>query len=141
MNEIRGTPPESQFRLLIFGNGSVRTVPLTGTQWTIGRGTDCSIVLRDPTVSRKHLQIDRTGDTFTFRDLGGSNPVQLDGRPMRHGTLTVGSSLVIGLTRLQLEVRMRPSEITTDPRKTIVLSREVLDPDAPAGQARSLTSR
>jgi transcriptional regulator with AAA-type ATPase domain/pSer/pThr/pTyr-binding forkhead associated (FHA) protein len=140
MNESRGTPSESQFRLLIFGNGSVRTVPLTGTQWTIGRGTDCSIVLRDPTVSRKHVQIDRTGDTFTFRDLGGSNPVQLDGRPMRQGTLTVGSSLIIGLTRLQLEVRTRPSEITTDPRKTIVLSREVLDPDAPAGQARSLTA-
>lgn len=119
------------FRLLIVGDGTVRTIPLQGERWVIGRAEDCSIILRDLTVSRRHLQIERRGSAFTFKDLGGANPVLLDGRPAPQGQLRPGQTLTIGLTRLLLQSRQPPQPITTTPLTTVVLSREVLDEELP----------
>lgn len=116
--------PGKQYRLMVLGNGSVRTIPLEGDQWVIGRSHECSIALRDPTVSRRHVHLERRDGRFFFRDLGGSNPVVLDGRPMSHGELAVGQSLAIGLTRLTLEPRAK--KVPSGPG-TIVLGREVAD--------------
>lgn len=121
----------SLFRLLIVGDGTVRTIPLQGERWVIGRAEDCCIILRDMTVSRRHLQLERRGSTFTFKDLGGANPVMLDGRPTQHGQLCPGQTLTIGLTRLLLQSRQAPRPITTSPLSTVVLSREVLDYELP----------
>lgn len=137
MQPAKDTP---QFRLLILGDGSVRTVPLEGSRWIIGRAPDCSIPLRDPTVSRKHLLLERVGEEFRFQDLGGANPAQIDGRPVRQGSLAVGQSIRIGLTTLRVERRQRPAPIATDAGSTVVLSREVLDEDAAIASARSLPS-
>ncbi len=121
-----------QFRLLILGAGSVRTVALVGTRWVIGRAADCAIQLRDPTVSRRQLLLERQGDTFRFQDLGSANPVMLDGKPARQGELTPGRTLTIGLTRLVLERRRQPAPVATDGGATVILSREVIDDELPA---------
>ena len=63
----------AQYRLLVLGDGSVRTIPLLGTRWIVGRSQDCQVPLHDPTVSRKHLLLERLGEAFHFRDLGGFN--------------------------------------------------------------------
>lgn len=115
------------YRLLVFGNGSVRTIPLHGTRWVVGRADDCTITLRDPTVSRRHVLIERAGETFRFRDLGGSNPVLLDGAPRQEGVLEVGQTLLVGLSRLTLERRNQPAQIVAASGATVVLSREVID--------------
>jgi len=115
------------FRLLVFGNGSVRTIPMQGERWVLGRSDDCTITLRDPTVSRRHLLLERAGDTFRFRDLGGSNPVMLDGSPRTEGVLEVGQTLLIGLSRITLEQRNAPAQIVAASGATVVLSREVID--------------
>lgn len=128
---MTNAPQEAQYRLLILGEGSVRTIPLTGTRWTIGRALDCAITLRDPTVSRRHLLLERTGDRFEFHDLGGANPAQIDGRPARHGQLLAGQELKIGLTKLVLEVRRRPTPVATNSVGTVIISREVVDQDLP----------
>tara|TARA_R110002072_G_scaffold4174_5_gene29503 strand:- start:2544 stop:4295 length:1752 start_codon:yes stop_codon:yes gene_type:complete len=129
------TTPDSHYRLLILGDGSVRTIPLTGTRWTIGRALDCAITLRDPTVSRRHLLIERVGDSFQFQDLGGANPAQLDGQPVRHGTIRAGQQLSVGLTRLVIEARRQPVPVSTNQNHTVVISREVADEDAPATES------
>lgn len=116
-----------QYRLLICGDGTVRTVPLHGLRWVIGRALDCTIPLRDPTVSRRHLLIERHGNEFRFQDLGGSNPVLLDGKVANQGAVTAGQTLSIGMTRLILEQRNHPAPLTTQPGSTVVLSREVVD--------------
>ncbi len=117
----------TSFRLLVFGNGSVRTIPLQGERWVLGRADDCTITLRDPTVSRRHLLLERSGDTFRFRDLGGSNPVLLDNMPRTDGVLEVGQTLVIGLSRITLEQRNAPAQVVAASGATVVLSREVID--------------
>ena len=118
--------------MLILGDGTVRTIPLNGDQWTVGRSSECSIVLRDPTVSRRHLMIERVDGQFHFRDLGGSNPVLLDGKATHHGILRVGQSLVIGLTRLVLEQRSAIPSVATEGLHTVVLSREIIDEEIPS---------
>ncbi|MFT7537333.1 MAG: pSer/pThr/pTyr-binding forkhead associated (FHA) protein, partial [Hyphomicrobiaceae bacterium] len=123
--------PDTNYRLLILGDGSVRTIPLTGMRWTIGRALDCSITLRDPTVSRRHLLIERVGDSFQFQDLGGANPAQIDGRPARQGSIRAGQQLSIGLTRLVLEARLQPSPVSTNQPGTVIISREVADDETP----------
>lgn len=127
------------FRLVILGEGSVRTVPLSGQRWVLGRAPDCTIPLRDPTVSRRHLAIERNGDCFRFQDLGGSNPILLDGRPANQGVLAIGQTLLIGLTRISLERRNRTTTVVPETNHTVMLSREVIDDEvAGPGAAQSL---
>lgn len=128
---IETTRESTEYRLVILGDGTVRTLPLRGTRWTIGRAEDCTVVLRDPTVSRRHLQIDWTGSSFVFRDLGGSNPVAVDGRALHQGEIQPGQVIAIGLTRLVIERRGAAMTITADDQRTIVISREVIDDEVP----------
>ena len=55
---------QSSFRLVIIGDGSIRTIPLLGERWTVGRAPECEIQLRVPTVSRRHVLLEREGDGF-----------------------------------------------------------------------------
>lgn len=128
MTELIGTGIETpSYRLVIYSDSSVHTVALHGTAWTIGRGEDCNISLRDPTVSRQHLRIERRGEEFHFSDLGGKNPVYLDGKPCKSGPLALGSSLTVGLTRLTLDRRANRLTLLPDSDHTRVIPREVLD--------------
>jgi two-component system NtrC family response regulator len=117
----------ASYRLLVLGDGSVRTLPLHGHRWVVGRSADCHVPLRDPTVSRRHLLLERNGEQFTFQDLGGSNPVLLDGKPCKQGVLEPDQTLTVGLTRLVLERRAATMPVATTAHPTVVLSREVAD--------------
>ncbi len=124
-------PATSSFRLVVFSESNVRTLPLSGVRWTIGRAEDCDICLRDPTVSRRQIQLERFADEFRFQSLSSTNPVLLNGRPANQGVLPVGGTLTIGLTRLTLDRRSNLARVTDDSQHTVLLSREVLDDDAP----------
>jgi transcriptional regulator with AAA-type ATPase domain len=117
----------AQFRLLVLGDGSVRTIPLEGSRWIVGRAIDCDVPLRDPTVSRRHVLLERHGEQFSFQDLGGSNPVMLDGRACKQGVIAPDQTLTIGLTRIVLERRAMATPVATSAHPTVVLSREVAD--------------
>lgn len=122
--------PRPAFRLVIFGDGSVRTVPLQGRRWVIGRASDVDITLRDLTVSRRHLTLERDGDQFRFQDMGSSNPILLDGKLANQGVWSPGQTLQIGLTRLMLEPRRRPLLVQSFSDQTLVLGRESIDEEA-----------
>ena len=128
------------FRLLVLGDGSVRTLALRGTRWVVGRAADCQVPLRDPTVSRRHVLLERHGEHFHFQDLGGSNPVMVDGRPCKQGELAPGQTLTIGLTRLVLERRAAVTPVSTNGQPTVVLSREIADDELPPESATTFAS-
>ena len=44
-------------------------VPLVEDAYTLGRDTGCDIVLRRPTISKRHAKISRKGDTYEITDL------------------------------------------------------------------------
>ena len=110
--ETTSSTVTSQFRLLIVGDGTVRTVSLHGARWIIGRAVECAVPLRDPTVSRRHLLLERHGNEFRFQDLGGSNPVLLDGRVANQGPVSPGQTLSIGMTRLTIRIDFDGERIT-----------------------------
>jgi DNA-binding NtrC family response regulator/pSer/pThr/pTyr-binding forkhead associated (FHA) protein len=118
--------PRTAFRLVVFSSSAVRTVPLHGDRWTLGRAEDCDICLRDQTVSRRHLVIERVGEEFRFRDLGSSNLALIDGKPMSEGRLLPGTTLMIGLCRITLDRREVRAKVIADNTTTVVVSRETL---------------
>jgi sigma-B regulation protein RsbU (phosphoserine phosphatase) len=50
---------------------------------TIGRSSGCEIHLADASVSRRHAEIARRGDSFFIRDLGSHNGTRVNGREVR----------------------------------------------------------
>ena len=73
---------------------------------TIGRGTDADLRINDPGISRLHARIGVVGtgaaQQITIEDLGSTNGVTVDGQRTRHATLTLGSRIEIGSTRLAI---------------------------------------
>lgn len=73
---------------------------LTKNQTVIGRGSDCDIVIDDPGISRRHLQIDITDNAVIARDLGSTNGTYVEGHQVPAATLLDGNTITIGRTRI-----------------------------------------
>jgi S-DNA-T family DNA segregation ATPase FtsK/SpoIIIE len=85
----RGLPVDARFAL----NGTL----------VIGRDPSCDVVLPDPRVSRRHVEIDASGDAVQFTDLGSANGVVLNREERRGGSLDCGDVLRVGDTELVVE--------------------------------------
>jgi len=66
----------------------------------IGRSPDCDIFLDDVTVSRRHAELLREGDTFTIRDLGSLNGTYVNRRRIESAVLEDDDEVQIGKYRL-----------------------------------------
>ena len=73
---------------------------LTGPVTIIGRGSEADIIVDDPGVSRKHLEIRVTGDGVIATDLGSTNGLFVEGHQVPAATLLDGNTLTIGRTRI-----------------------------------------
>jgi len=82
---------------LVFELGSLQKTiyPLLETT-TIGRGSDNSICLADPTVSRNHARVSFRENDWTLEDLGSANGVNLGGRRVESVILKSGDVFQIG---------------------------------------------
>ena len=65
-----------------------------------GRHPDADIFLDDVTVSRKHAEFVRVGQSFTVRDLGSMNGIFVNGERVEAANLESGSEVLIGKFRL-----------------------------------------
>jgi hypothetical protein len=72
----------------------------TSGRTIIGRSPECDIFLDDVTVSRRHAELSRDGDTFTIRDLGSLNGTFVNRRRIESVTLQDDDELQIGKYRL-----------------------------------------
>jgi DNA segregation ATPase FtsK/SpoIIIE, S-DNA-T family len=82
-----------------------RAFPLAGERFTIGRDPGCDIVVDDPTVSVRHVELERDHDAggFLVRDLGSSNGTWVDGEPVTAtGHLAVDRILRFGAVHAQV---------------------------------------
>ncbi len=73
---------------------------LTKDKTVIGRGSGCDIVIDDPGISRKHLEIDITDNGVIARDLGSTNGTYVEGHQVPAATLLDGNTITIGRTPL-----------------------------------------
>ncbi len=60
-----------------------RTFPLDREASRIGRASQNTIQIADPTVSKEHAEILRSGERFTIRDLGSRNGTRVNGVEVR----------------------------------------------------------
>ena len=49
---------------------------------TIGRSPDNMIVIEDPSVSSRHAQLERSGETYRLKDLESTNGTKVNGLPV-----------------------------------------------------------
>jgi hypothetical protein len=83
-----------------------RHVPIGPDGSLIGRSADSDIVIAAHEVSRRHAQILPDRDGWTLTDLGSTNGVRLNGRPLGVPTrLQDGDVIEVGAVELIFEVR------------------------------------
>lgn len=92
------TDEQSQDCPLLEINGSQYL--LTKEKTILGRGSGCDIVIDDPGISRKHLEIDITSNGVIARDLGSTNGTYVEGHQVPAATLLDGNTITIGRTRI-----------------------------------------
>ncbi|MBO1751209.1 DUF3662 domain-containing protein [Actinotalea sp. BY-33] len=73
---------------------------LTGPVTVIGRGSEADIIVDDPGISRRHLEIRVTPDGVVATDLGSTNGTFVEGHQVPAATLVDGNTLTIGRTRI-----------------------------------------
>jgi|GEM_PF-151186 len=96
-------------------DGSERTFPLVGEQVRIGRGPENEVRLPDPSVSRHHAVIERSGGAdasggagsahgpWAVRDLDSTNGTRVNGARIEQAPLGPGDELRIGAFALRVE--------------------------------------
>jgi pSer/pThr/pTyr-binding forkhead associated (FHA) protein len=71
-----------------------------GERTLIGRSPECDIFLDDVTVSRKHAELLRDGDSFTITDLGSLNGTFVNKKRIETAELEDDDEVQIGKYRL-----------------------------------------
>ncbi|MBK6688563.1 MAG: sigma 54-dependent Fis family transcriptional regulator [Deltaproteobacteria bacterium] len=70
---------------------------------SIGTAPDNQLVLKDPTVSRYHVEIVRRGDRLEVQDLGSTNGVVTSGVYIEKAAVAPGTVLNLGSTSIRVE--------------------------------------
>jgi len=87
------------------GEGGERRLPMQRGVLTLGRGSDCDLILAETQASRRHAELRRTGDRWQIVDLGSTNGTFVGGvrlAPNVARPLRPGDNVTIGSTRLRL---------------------------------------
>lgn len=84
----------------------------------LGKKEDNDIVLLDNTVSRHHISIEMTSDSYLLKDLGSTNGTYINGLKVKEAYLTPGDVIKIGNSEIEFtafdeKVRVEPSPHTT----------------------------
>lgn len=91
------------FYLEARADGRVIRWPLTRDRHVLGRDEDCDLTLDHPTLSRRHLELWVDGTSIELADLGSTNGVKIEGRPVRRGAVACNEWFSAG--RILLAVR------------------------------------
>jgi hypothetical protein len=92
-----GSPPGA----LVLPTGD--RVPLGEYIVSVGRQHDCTIVLADPNVSRRHAEVRPSGDGFVVVDLGSTNGTKVNGARVAEHHLHDGDAVSFGNTVMHFE--------------------------------------
>jgi len=82
-------------------NTTTEIFPLKSALTIVGRSLECEIVISDPHISSKHIQIVKTGQGFTISDLGSINGTYInDVKLLNPVILKNGDVILLGITKL-----------------------------------------
>ena len=99
--EVREGPDGLSAGSLVMPDGS--RIVLGAETVEIGRLPECTIVLSDPNVSRRHAEIRRRGSDVVVVDLQSTNGTRVNGVPIRERVLQDGDEITVGTTSIRFE--------------------------------------
>ena len=98
-------------RLILVSDSDVgREIPLDRERLGLGRGPGVEVAFDDPSMSRQHAVIEFVNEGFRVRDLGSTNGVLLNGKPVQAADIKHGDQLDIGSRRMTLVIDERSVE-------------------------------
>jgi DNA-binding NtrC family response regulator len=87
---------------VIYGVDAGLEVAIPAVGLVIGADPTADVVLKDPSVSRRHMSVRASAGGFEVSDLGSRNGTFLDSVSIQKATVPVGANLRVGATLLQL---------------------------------------
>jgi hypothetical protein len=96
----RGEKPAS--RALIVMDG--KTFAIDHPPAVVGRSRRCDIVVEDPNVSRRHCEFQLRGTDWYVADLGSTNGIAVNGKPVSSARLEPGDEIAVGTSTLRFNV-------------------------------------
>ena len=107
---LEGLPPGSALLVVKRGPNAGSRFLLDAAVTTAGRHPESDIFLDDVTVSRRHAEFVRDGDSFVVRDVGSLNGTYLNRGRIDAAALAGGDEVQIGKYRLVFLVGPRGGE-------------------------------
>jgi hypothetical protein len=93
-------PKAKRAQLRVHEDGGERAIPIDKDVLTIGRLSECDVVINDNGASRRHAQIRTVGGVSTLTDLGSTNGTKVNGRDVQSAELSDGDRITVGATRI-----------------------------------------
>ena len=72
-----------------------KNVEITGGRLTIGRSSDCDLVLRDDQVTSRHAQVIYNDHAYWLQDLGSTNGTLIKGKRIIQQRLNTGDEFTV----------------------------------------------
>ncbi len=137
-------PPRAVLRG-VSGSYFGRIVALRG-RLTIGRDSDCDVVLDEPEMARRHAVIENSGEMIFLRDLGSANGTYVNGVHVRNAVLHPDDQIAFEHNRFLLEAPGLPGrdQVLIDERNAPNITqtmRAVNMPEQVASARQATTSR
>ncbi len=86
-----------------------KTFPLRG-KTVLGRHVECDIRIDDQGISRRHAELEVTGEGLVVRDLGSSNGTFVNGEKVSEKTLSVGDEVRFDTLRFLVQTPAVPDK-------------------------------
>jgi pSer/pThr/pTyr-binding forkhead associated (FHA) protein len=103
--------------VLLRKNGSHKAFPLASNVTVIGRRHDCDLYAPLPTISRRHCQLTRNGDSLEVRDLDSKAGTFVNDQKVNGQTaLKAGDYIRVGPLVFLCQVDGKPEKITPPPK-------------------------
>jgi Nif-specific regulatory protein len=100
---------------------------------TVGRAQENTIVLQDSLVSRQHAVLSFDGRVVVLKDVGGKNPIRVNGRDVEDYQLLDGDRIAMGQSELLFEYASTDRNSTR--LRVVRDGREVVEDDGIAGMS------
>jgi DNA-binding NtrC family response regulator len=97
--------------LVIKGPDRGAVITLADQPLSFGSGSQCSLVLNDTTVSRKHVEVQLVGDEVVMTDCGSKNGIVIRGMRVEKAAIGFGAELKLGRT----VIKFVPNEEFVEP--------------------------
>ena len=95
---------------LVAPSGSPAVLIAGGRPYQVGRAVASDLAIQDPTVSRRHAELELTGAGLRVRDLGSTNGTWLNGQRVSDAVAMPGSRLAFGKVDFEVREESAPTQ-------------------------------